>query len=155
MHAIDFVEHLAEVAEERQHHPDIDIRYNKVTLRLSTPRRRRRHACATCELAEAIERLALTAARGPAARARRPREPAAGRRARIRNRALVAQGIRARASGARGRRFESFRGHQRCQDDNVLPAQVTGFWCPVAYPIATDRFRLASPSGAAGVATEL
>ena len=36
VHAIDFVEHLAEVAEERQHHPDIDIRYNKVTLRLSS-----------------------------------------------------------------------------------------------------------------------
>lgn len=36
VHAVDFVEHLAEVAEERQHHPDIDIRYNKVTLRLST-----------------------------------------------------------------------------------------------------------------------
>jgi 4a-hydroxytetrahydrobiopterin dehydratase len=36
VHAIGFVEHLAEVAEERQHHPDIDIRYNKVTLRLST-----------------------------------------------------------------------------------------------------------------------
>jgi 4a-hydroxytetrahydrobiopterin dehydratase len=35
-HAIDFVDHLAEVAEERQHHPDIDIRYNKVTLHLST-----------------------------------------------------------------------------------------------------------------------
>ena len=36
VHSIGFVEHLAEVAEERQHHPDIDIRYNKVTLRLST-----------------------------------------------------------------------------------------------------------------------
>ncbi len=36
VHAIGFVEHLAEVAEDRQHHPDIDIRYNKVTLRLST-----------------------------------------------------------------------------------------------------------------------
>jgi 4a-hydroxytetrahydrobiopterin dehydratase len=35
-HAIDFVESLAEVAERRQHHPDIDIRYNKVTLRLSS-----------------------------------------------------------------------------------------------------------------------
>lgn len=35
-HAVEFVEHLAEVAEERQHHPDIDIRYNKVTLRCST-----------------------------------------------------------------------------------------------------------------------
>jgi 4a-hydroxytetrahydrobiopterin dehydratase len=30
VHAVDF----AEVAEERRHHPDIDIRYNKVTLRL-------------------------------------------------------------------------------------------------------------------------
>ena len=36
VHSIDFVERLADVAEERQHHPDIDIRYNKVTLRLST-----------------------------------------------------------------------------------------------------------------------
>ena len=36
VHAIGFVEHLAEVAEEQQHHPDIDIRYNKVTLRLSS-----------------------------------------------------------------------------------------------------------------------
>ena len=43
VHAIGFVEHLAEVAEERQHHPDIDIRYNKVTLHLSTHERRRRH----------------------------------------------------------------------------------------------------------------
>ncbi len=36
VHAIGFVEHLAEVAEEQRHHPDIDIRYNKVTLRLSS-----------------------------------------------------------------------------------------------------------------------
>ena len=36
VHAISFVEHLAEVAEETQHHPDIDIRNNKVTLHLST-----------------------------------------------------------------------------------------------------------------------
>ena len=35
-HAIDFVERLAEVAEERGHHPDIDIRYNKVTLHCVT-----------------------------------------------------------------------------------------------------------------------
>ncbi len=34
--AVDFVEHLADVAESMQHHPDIDIRYNKVTLRLVT-----------------------------------------------------------------------------------------------------------------------
>jgi 4a-hydroxytetrahydrobiopterin dehydratase len=36
VHAVDFVEQLAEVAESQRHHPDIDIRYNKVTLRLST-----------------------------------------------------------------------------------------------------------------------
>ncbi len=36
VHAVDFVDRLADVAEQRQHHPDIDIRYNKVTLRLST-----------------------------------------------------------------------------------------------------------------------
>ena len=36
VHAIDFVGELAEIAEEQQHHPDIDIRYNKVTLRLSS-----------------------------------------------------------------------------------------------------------------------
>jgi 4a-hydroxytetrahydrobiopterin dehydratase len=35
-HAVDFVERLAEIAEERQHHPDIDIRYNKVTLHCVT-----------------------------------------------------------------------------------------------------------------------
>jgi 4a-hydroxytetrahydrobiopterin dehydratase len=36
VHAVDFVEELAEVAESQRHHPDIDIRYNKVTLRLSS-----------------------------------------------------------------------------------------------------------------------
>jgi 4a-hydroxytetrahydrobiopterin dehydratase len=36
VHAIDFVEELAEIAEEQRHHPDIDIRYNKVTLSLSS-----------------------------------------------------------------------------------------------------------------------
>lgn len=34
--AIDFVNKLAEIAEEANHHPDIDIRYSKVTLRLMT-----------------------------------------------------------------------------------------------------------------------
>ena len=34
--AIDFVDRLAAVAEQRKHHPDIDIRYNKVTLRLTS-----------------------------------------------------------------------------------------------------------------------
>jgi 4a-hydroxytetrahydrobiopterin dehydratase len=54
--AIGFVEHLAEVAEERHHHPDIDIRYNKVTVRLST------HSAGgitmrDVELAEAVDHL--------------------------------------------------------------------------------------------------
>jgi len=34
--AIEFVNGVAEIAEEDDHHPDIDIRYSKVTLRLST-----------------------------------------------------------------------------------------------------------------------
>ena len=33
---IDFVNAVAEVAQEEEHHPDIDIRYNKVRLVLST-----------------------------------------------------------------------------------------------------------------------
>ena len=34
--AIDFVNAVAEIAEEEEHHPDIDLRYNKVRLMLST-----------------------------------------------------------------------------------------------------------------------
>lgn len=34
--AIDFVNAVAEIAEEEDHHPDIDIRWNKVKLALST-----------------------------------------------------------------------------------------------------------------------
>jgi 4a-hydroxytetrahydrobiopterin dehydratase len=34
--ASSFVNKVATVAEERHHHPDIDIRYNKVILRLSS-----------------------------------------------------------------------------------------------------------------------
>ncbi len=34
--AIDFVNDVAEIAEEAHHHPDIDIRWCKVTLRLTT-----------------------------------------------------------------------------------------------------------------------
>ena len=34
--SIDFVNAVAEVAEDEEHHPDIDIRYNKVRLLLST-----------------------------------------------------------------------------------------------------------------------
>ena len=34
--AIDFVNAMAEMAEEVNHHPDIDIRYNRVTIALTT-----------------------------------------------------------------------------------------------------------------------
>ncbi|MHC4990852.1 MAG: 4a-hydroxytetrahydrobiopterin dehydratase [Planctomycetota bacterium] len=34
--AMEFVGRVAELAEEQQHHPDIMIRYSKVTLTLST-----------------------------------------------------------------------------------------------------------------------
>ncbi len=34
--AIDFVNAIAEMAEDVAHHPDIDIRYNKVTITLTT-----------------------------------------------------------------------------------------------------------------------
>lgn len=35
-HAMDFVVHVGELAEEHDHHPDVEIRFNKVTLTLST-----------------------------------------------------------------------------------------------------------------------
>jgi len=35
-HAMDFVNQVAETAESVQHHPDIHIRYNKVSLSLTT-----------------------------------------------------------------------------------------------------------------------
>ncbi len=34
--AIAFVQNIMPIAEKLKHHPDIDIRYNKVTLRLTT-----------------------------------------------------------------------------------------------------------------------
>ena len=34
--AMEFVNGVAEIAEEEDHHPDIDIRYNKVRVALST-----------------------------------------------------------------------------------------------------------------------
>ncbi|HEY5234285.1 MAG TPA: 4a-hydroxytetrahydrobiopterin dehydratase [Verrucomicrobiae bacterium] len=34
--AMKFVDAVAQLAEEEQHHPDIDIRWNKVTLALTT-----------------------------------------------------------------------------------------------------------------------
>jgi 4a-hydroxytetrahydrobiopterin dehydratase len=36
MEAIDFINDLAEIAEEAQHHPEITIRHTRVTLRLTT-----------------------------------------------------------------------------------------------------------------------
>jgi 4a-hydroxytetrahydrobiopterin dehydratase len=36
MKAVDFVDRVAREAERKDHHPDIDIRWNKVTLTLST-----------------------------------------------------------------------------------------------------------------------
>lgn len=36
MEAVDFVNAVAEIADEEEHHPDIDIRWNKVRLSLST-----------------------------------------------------------------------------------------------------------------------
>lgn len=34
--AIEFVNEVADLAEDANHHPDIDVRWNKVTLTLST-----------------------------------------------------------------------------------------------------------------------
>jgi 4a-hydroxytetrahydrobiopterin dehydratase len=34
--AVEFVNGVAEIAEEEDHHPDIDVRYNKVRIALST-----------------------------------------------------------------------------------------------------------------------
>ena len=34
--AIEFVDRLAELAESKDHHPDIDIRYRRVTVRWTT-----------------------------------------------------------------------------------------------------------------------
>lgn len=36
MESIDFVNLVADVAEEALHHPDIDIRYNRVLMKLTT-----------------------------------------------------------------------------------------------------------------------
>ena len=36
LEGIAFVQNVAEIAEAKDHHPDIDIRYNRVTLTLST-----------------------------------------------------------------------------------------------------------------------
>lgn len=38
MRAVDFVQAVAEIAEGQDHHPDIEIRYHRVTLRYWTHR---------------------------------------------------------------------------------------------------------------------
>ena len=60
MHAVEFVEHLAEMAEDDNHHPDIDIRYNKVTLAPEHAQRRRPHR-SDVELAAGIDGVASAA----------------------------------------------------------------------------------------------
>ena len=59
--SLDFVNRVGEIAERANHHPDIEIKWNKVTLRLST------HSAggitsADLELAKQID--ALSAAHG-------------------------------------------------------------------------------------------
>lgn len=54
--ALTFVNQVGELAEERNHHPDIDIRWNKVKLALSTHSEGGLTA-ADFDLAEAIEAL--------------------------------------------------------------------------------------------------
>jgi 4a-hydroxytetrahydrobiopterin dehydratase len=36
LNGIDFVNRIARKAQENNHHPDIDVRFNKVTLKLTT-----------------------------------------------------------------------------------------------------------------------
>lgn len=55
--AIDFVNAVAEIAEEEDHHPDIDVRWNKVRLALSTHSEGGLTA-ADFEVAEKIDTLA-------------------------------------------------------------------------------------------------
>ena len=54
--ALDYVNRVGELAEQADHHPDIDIRWNRVTLRLSTHSERGITA-QDLDLAEEIDRL--------------------------------------------------------------------------------------------------
>ena len=56
MEGIAFVHRVADIAEARDHHPDIDIRYNRVTLTLSTHDRGGLTAW-DFEVAEAVDAL--------------------------------------------------------------------------------------------------
>jgi 4a-hydroxytetrahydrobiopterin dehydratase len=55
--AMDFVNAVAEIAEEEDHHPDIDIRFNKVRLVLTT-HSKGGLTLADFEMAEKIDTLA-------------------------------------------------------------------------------------------------
>lgn len=55
--ALGFVNRVGTLAEQANHHPDIDIRWNKVTLRLTTHSKRGLTAL-DFGLAEQIDRLA-------------------------------------------------------------------------------------------------
>lgn len=61
-HAIGFVREVARLAEEAHHHPDIDIRYRQVTLRLVTHDAGGLTALDTA-LADRLEQAALGARR--------------------------------------------------------------------------------------------
>ena len=56
--AIAFVGRVAEAAERAQHHPDLDIRYTKVTAVLSTHDAGGKVTQQDVDLAHAMERLA-------------------------------------------------------------------------------------------------
>jgi len=58
--AISLVNGIAELAEEQGHHPDIDIRYNRVTVTLSTHDAGTRVTGKDMLLARAIEEQATT-----------------------------------------------------------------------------------------------
>ena len=56
--AIAFVTRVADAAESAQHHPDIDIRYTKITASLSTHDAGGKVTQKDVDLARAMERLA-------------------------------------------------------------------------------------------------
>lgn len=57
LEAIKFVNSVAVIAEEQQHHPDIDIRYNKVTVSITTHDQENTVTDKDYELAKHIEKL--------------------------------------------------------------------------------------------------
>lgn len=55
--AIEFVNEVAELAEDQKHHPDIDIRYTQVTFKLSTHDAKNTVTEKDVKLSEKIESL--------------------------------------------------------------------------------------------------